>query len=776
MLTRNIICVGIVTIAGGICLTSICDVDSRAESVEVSRPSGSTESAAESRADEQAIAVEEPLERSASESDQDELLRLEGERLRWASSAFAAKCALCHDEDGRATSLDNLRADLVDKAWHHGSHLIQIEETIREGVPDTPMKPQGKNYTAAEIADLAKYVKLLSQRMHVELAGSERKAATELTDTVAAQLPPGPSQQFREKENFIDDYIFGKMKAHGIPHAPLSTDAEFMRRLHLDLWGRLPDTDAVRQFVADAEPDKRNNLIDQLLGLDFMDPDKSGFAGNQDNDYRGPWLVKKPFLNKWTFFFSDLFRIGGGGTNSGPAFRDYIHLCLKYEIPYDYFVRELLTATAIGGKVSGPAGFIIRHKVGGIRDADVMHEDTCDEITLSVSKIFLGVNLECVSCHDGADHLENINLGLSRITRREFWQQAAFFENIRIFRGDPPNGIDYVLLDGPSLRPERIWQGGIAHFKFSSPTTAAGGLGYRMEAPSVIRIPRDQNENVHPQYFMNGERPAQGTNPRHELARMLTSDFQFAKATVNLFWSKLMTVGIVDPPFEWDLDRQDPENPPPAPWTIQPSHPELLDALARDFQDHNFELRYLMRTICRSKAYQLSSRFSGEYKPEYDRYYARKLVRRLSAEEIYDAIVKATNVFGNNVKFVMEQDGLPDAELKRFLSFFGQSNRATTQPDTKGSIIQASLILNSELVNKKLLASTEGSRVNMLLKKDPPLNNHELVEELFLATLSRFPTAREMAESVSHVEKYRNQGVEDLQWALMNNLEFIVNY
>ena len=79
-------------------------------------------------------------------------------------------------------------------------------------------------------------------------------------------------------------------------------------------------------------------------------------------------------------------------------------------------------------------------------------------------------------------------------------------------------------------------------------------------------------------------------------------------------------------------------NPPPAPWTIQPSHPELLDALARDFQDHNFGLRYLMRTICRSKAYQLSSRFSGEYKPEYDRYYARKLVRRLSAEEIYDAI------------------------------------------------------------------------------------------------------------------------------------------
>src|SRR5206468_7875124 len=119
---------------------------------------------------------------------------------------------------------------------------------------------------------------------------------------------------------------------------------------------------------------------------------------------------------------------------------------------------------------------------------------------------------------------------------------------------------------------------------------------------------------------------------------MVTTSFQFAKATVNLFWAKLMSVGIVDPPLDWDLDRQDPKNRPPAPWTLQPSHPELLDALAKDFISSNYDLRMLMRTICRSKAYQLSSRFEGDYKPEYDRYYARKLVRRLSAEEVYDAI------------------------------------------------------------------------------------------------------------------------------------------
>jgi hypothetical protein len=258
---------------------------------------------------------------------------------------------------------------------------------------------------------------------------------------------------------------------------------------------------------------------------------------------------------------------------------------------------------------------------------------------------------------------------------------------------------------------------------------------------------------------------------------MITSHPQFAKATVNLFWSKLKTVGIVDPPFGWDLDRQDPENPPPAPWTVQPSHPELLDALARDFQKHNYDLRHLLRTICRSNAYQLSSRLDKDYKPDVDRYYARKLVRRLSAEEIYDAIVMATGVTGNGVGYIMDTGSPPgDAELKRFLDFFGQSNRITKQAESKGSIIQASLMMNSDLIKRKVLAATEGSRVRGLLNRQPPASNREVVEELFLATLSRFPTEQESATSVRHIEHYRGQGVEDLQWALINKLEFIVNY
>src|SRR5205085_1665868 len=99
-----------------------------------------------------------------------------------------------------------------------------------------------------------------------------------------------------------------------------------------------------------------------------------------------------------------------------------------------------------------------------------------------------------------------------------------------------------------------------------------------------------------------------------EFARLLTSHPQFARATVNLVWAELMGLGIVDPPLGFDLARQDPNQPPPAPWTIQPSHPELLGALARDFVEHHFDLRHLMRTIAQSSVYQLSAESPGTWR------------------------------------------------------------------------------------------------------------------------------------------------------------------
>jgi hypothetical protein len=594
-----------------------------------------------------------------------------------------------------------------------------------------------------------------------------RASSEALTVKVAPNLKPAPALPVRRK-NFIDEYIFGKMEQDGIAHAPICTDEEFIRRVYLDLWGRIPEPEKIRAFLKVASPDKRDRLIDDLLGLRF-EPRAGDPYQNKQN---GPWLVDEAFLSRWSYWFGDLFKVDSGQLGAGRnPFRDYIYLSLKFNVPYSEFVRRMLTATALTGQTSGPANLLIRDHVDGAVDIYINHEDTLDEIAVSTARYFLGLNLECVSCHNGKGHLDQINLYLTQRKRVELWNQAAFFGNIRIFR-PVLGGQEFTLLEGPPLRPEEHWR--------------TGGHGYDTKAPSVLRVPRFPAK-VEPGFYLTGERPAPGKNLREEFARMLLESPQFARATVNWIWSELMVVGIVDPPWDFDLLRQDPKKPPPSPWTIQPTHPELLDALGRDFREHNFDLRRLMALITKSSAYQLSSRFEGEWKPQYASYYARRFVRRLPAEHLFDAISQATQVFpeipiqgtGRKAKYILEtysNADISDPELRRLLDFFGQSDRDKVDREFSGSILQTSLLLNSDILKKKVLATTEGSRVQKLLRKEPPLANRELVEELFLATLSRFPTEEETDYCNKMLQRYRDRGAEDLQWALLNKLDFVFNY
>src|SRR6185369_5302117 len=127
-------------------------------------------------------------------------------------------------------------------------------------------------------------------------------------------------------------------------------------------------------------------------------------------------------------------------------------------------------------------------------------------------------------------------------------------------------------------------------------------------------------------------------------ARSVTADPQFARATVNYLWKELFTVGIVEPADSFDLLRQDPANPPPDPWTIQPTHPALLSRLADAFVASGYDLRSLLRLVTTSSAYQLSSYYPGEWSDSNAPYLARHFARRLRSEEMLDAITKATNV------------------------------------------------------------------------------------------------------------------------------------
>jgi len=572
---------------------------------------------------------------------------------------------------------------------------------------------------------------------HPEPAADRRRALDQLTDTVRSHLPLGSALEAK-RTNYIDDYIVGKAKRHKVPLAGLCSDTEFLRRVTLDLTGRLPEADALRKFVSDADPEKREKLIDSLMATPV--------AGLRRR-------LSTPFLDRWAYWFGDLFRSNDGHLSKGrEVFYDYIYNALLENLPYDQFVREMLTAKARSNWTNGPVNILARDYVNETDDSVINNEDTYDQWVISSYKVFLGVNVECISCHGGAGHLEKINSWLSKKTREDFWRQAAFFAQSRLWR---PFG-DY-----------------------SNFALTEDGNGYDLTTKSVTRMQRHRAD-VSPAFLLTGEKPRPGENLREAYARMVTTDIQFPKATVNLIWAELMGVGIVDPPFGFDLDAQ----------SEQPTHPELLDALAKDFQAHNYDLRYLMKLITKSSAYQLSSRFDGQWKPEYARYFARHFVRRLQAAQIWDAICQSTGLFleipilrnDRKVKYVLQtidpddlnQKGLkPLADL---LASFGFYNRYAVGDDsgTKGSLIQASVLMNNPLVLERVKAQ-KGSRVFDLLHHEPPYSNSNIVEELFLATLSRFPSEQEMAIAVKLLQDFHIQGAEDLLWSLINQLEFSAN-
>ncbi len=552
--------------------------------------------------------------------------------------------------------------------------------------------------------------------------------------SVPGQAAAGPV----ERRNFVDDFIFGKMEQDGVPHAQLTSDMEFLRRVSLDLTGRVPAPQEIRDFIDDADADKRDKLIERLID-------------------------SEAWVEKWAYFFMDLFRTNGKMGRGRFVFHYWMKENLRSDRPYNDVVQQIITASAKSNHVVAASNVIAREHVQGAphpKDGDdlsMVHQlDTHDELSIIYYKAFLGMNLSCISCHDGQDHLEQVNAWLSNKTRGEFFQNAAFFGRSRYlmyWENGMPQSNEFLIDDH--------------------------NPGYDTEGHSMIRVAR-LGGSTKPAFLLSAENPAPGEEPRDALARMLTSHAQFARATANMFWARLMGVGIVEPYNEFDLARQDPENL-PAGWQLQPSHPKLLDALAEDFEDNGYRLKHLMETICKSNAYQISARFPGEWKASYTNYFARKFARRLTAEELHDAIVLATErpaqleQAGKTYSLAMQLAGPSgDRDTKHFMRIFGQSDRQTPAKLSAGSLQHPLVLMQSSVVNQRVLAEKE-SRVQRLLE-NYPRDDSRVIEEMFLASLSRWPSEQEKEVALSALVKDRVVGSQDLQWALINSVDFFFNY
>jgi len=542
--------------------------------------------------------------------------------------------------------------------------------------------------------------------------------------TAAAPVPPAP------RRNLIDEHIFGRMERDGIPHAPLASDEEYFRRVHLDLIGRVGDAAALDEFVASADPAKHDKLVDALVG-------------------------SPAYRARWTYWFGDLAmaaanRIGNEGKN---LFYRWIYDNIQIDRPYNEMVTDMLTATAASNWYVGPASYLARWVVIGVKCEDTVHEDTSDELAINAVKHFMGVDLNCVSCHDGERHLEKINTWLARRKREELYRMGAFFGRTRILRRvEVATTQDEYSIDDK-------------------------GPGYDMGARTVVRVPRRGKGAAEPVFLFTGERPDPSRNLRAEFARMLTSHPQFARATVNLHWAALMGVGIVDPPLDFDLARP------------QATHPELLDALAEYFRANGHSLQKLHKLIAKSSAYRLSSRFAGEWKESYARYFARRFVRRLTAEQVHDSIVHATGLYTDipvrgtdfRARYATETRSPEDfkgrypglKDINFFLESFGQTNREYAERTNEGDITQAVLLMNSPWVLNQVKARPGGHLSALIAEAHPP---EKAVEILFARFLNRRPSPQESAMAREWIAAGGRRGYEDLQWLLLNKTDFLFHY
>ena len=538
--------------------------------------------------------------------------------------------------------------------------------------------------------------------------------------------------------NFIDTHIGAKMTRDKVMPAVISGDEEFLRRIYLDLTGTIPTATEVQAFVADPATGKRAAKIDALLKSDA-------------------------FVDRWTMWFGDLVQNVQISTNSREyyigrnAYYTWIRDSIRAGKPYDAMVRELLAGEG-DNFTTGVANYVVRQL-----QRNGPPQDTLDNLATHSAEKFLGMPVLCISCHDGQNHLELVNWYLRGKKREDFWKMAAFFSRTTL------RGSQYSDPQNPNAQIIKFNVGSNPNGAYLLNTTD-GNKSPRQPAPG-------QSAVVAPAFLTTGEQPRAGEPYRVAYGRMLTADRQFARATANYLWKEMFGLGLVEPVSSFDL----------AQLADQATHPELLEALTDEVIAKNYSLREVLRTIALSNTYQLSARYTpAEWTETWVPYFARRYPRRMSAEVLFDAVAAATNVPGNlpvqgsmGLTYVTRAMQLPDpleggrrSPSGLFLNNFGRGNRDDVARSNDSAISQALAMMNDATVTVRVKRSTRGSTVERVLAStsDPG----SIADQLYLATLSRKPTADERQASIDFLRAGTlAERTEDLQFVLLNTLEFI---
>jgi hypothetical protein len=513
----------------------------------------------------------------------------------------------------------------------------------------------------------------------------------------------------------IDDLI-----AKGLPNfaevaAPLADDAEFLRRLYLDLTGTIPPTETVRAFLDDKNPDKRAKLIDQLL------------ASEEHARYMA------------TVF--DVMLMERRTTQNVPsaAWRDFLRENFAANKPWDVLVREILAADGSDPKTRPAARFFLDR--GGEPNL----------LTRDVGRLFLGVNLHCAQCHNHP--------------RVEDYKQAHYY-GIYAFLGRTS------MVNDPATKMTVLSEKADGEATFQSvfdpkKVTMTGQpslFGGKVVADPMIE--KGKEYVVAPPAKGPG-RAVPTYSRRSQLGPALATaeNTAFKRNIANRLWAVMMGRGLVHP---LDMDHSD--NP--------PSHPELLDLLADEIAARKFDMRGFLKELALSKTYQRSSLPSpkgADIAP--DRYVVAKL-KPLLAEQLAFALMEATG-FTDGQRQALGAKPAEAALYARlapnatpFVNAFGSEPGTAENFDAR---VEQALFLANGPTLKAWLAPAGTNLTARLLKAPTP---EALAEELYLSIYTRKPSAEETKVVTAFLAKRADkpQAMQDLAWALLASTEFRFNH
>lgn len=500
-------------------------------------------------------------------------------------------------------------------------------------------------------------------------------------------------------------------EVHSTPDAKASVcdDETFLRRVSLDLIGKPPTPAQITAFVLDPAANKRARLVEDLLA-------RPEYGHNWARYWRDVILYRRS---------EDRALLAAAGLES------FLTEEINRGAGWNEIATQFITAT----------GDVLENGRTGLIMAQM---GETEEITAEVSRIFMGVQIQCAQCH---------NHPTDRWKRQQFHELAAFFPRIAVRpkRDSTPRSFEVVSVNfQPRVGgPAGMRRGSLEHYMSDLQDASAKGT------------------LMSPKFFVNGRAAPTGLADleRRALAAQWitsTSNPWFAKAFVNRMWGELVGEGFYEPIDDLGPDRHC-------------SAPETMQFLATEFTRHNHDMRWLLATIVSTDVYQSASRSRRNLE---ETPFAANCPQRLRADQIYDSLTRALGIDESQMPFAGRRQGGGGGYLAargprgQFNQTFG-FDPSNPRDELTGSIPQALFLMNNPLVTTAL----DGRRGNTVLGKllAEIKDDETLVAELYLRCLAREPKAAEIRTCLEHLKETNSRGeaFEDILWALVNSTEFL---